>query len=382
MKILVVIDPVVSISKYNTVGSTNITCELCKELSKKGLNITLAGYWDNDNCEMSKYVTPLNIYPKVTRVYMKKAFEIINNHLEDNNYDSININISTPSVAKYLVNLNNKEVPVYYTMHSWTGTSAVSYYHKSDFEKLVDTNKVKFVFLCESQMKTLFKNIDRDPKNYIIEPNGVISETYEISDKDCEDFINSTLPESFVKDGYMLSVCRLVKSKHPDAIIDAAVLGNHKLVLVGSEWINDNQYAQEVKDRVNKHPDNVYLINELSNKDIIKLMKRALCTVLFTDMEVCNLTILESCIVGTPIIVGPDNGTGISDSIRNLKDGNISVIKFPFRSSWSSKLEYLSKLMSEAPHYRYNTSKFPDCYRWSTHLENYYKILTNTIKFN
>lgn len=382
MKVLIILDPVVPISKYNTVGSTNVTCQLCKELSKMGLDITLGAYWDDENAEMCQYVTPLNIYPEKTRVYMKKAFKIINDHLEENDYDSININISTPSVAKYLVDLNNKGTPIYFTMHSWTGTSAVSFHYKDQFTQLVNEDKLKFVFLCESQMRTLFDNIGVEPKNYIIEPNAILGEEYDISDSEAENFAKSILPSSFVEEGYMLSVSRLVKSKHPDAVIDAAVMGNHKLVLVGSEWINDLDYAKEVKDRVLNHPNNIYLIDELDNKDVIKLMKKALCTVLFTDMEVCNLTILESCIVGTPIVAGPSNGTGITDSLNNLKDGGVFPIEFPFRSKWEVKLKYLSDLMSKASSCRYDVSKFPECYKWKNHVSNYYKILTNNANFN
>lgn len=381
MKVLVILDPTVPISKYNTVGSTNATCQLVKELNTKGLDITLGGNWDNLNCDMSNYSHPLNIYPEESRVYMKKAFAIINDHLENNHYDSIFVNISTPSAAKYLKDLNNRDIPVYFCMHSWTGTTGVSFYHKNDFIELIDNHKVNFIFLCESQMKTLFDNVERSPQHYVIEPNAILAEKYNISEDEARLYVESVLPEKFINEGFSLSVCRLVKSKHPGAIVDIAKNSHHNIVIVGDKWLNDLDYADETISEI-ESTDHVFWIKNLPNEDVIKLMKVANCTILFTDMEVCNLTVLESCIVGTPIVFGPSNDTGITDTINNLNGEGVFPIELPYRTKWNVKRDYLINLIDKASKSKYDVSKFPDCYKWNNHVDRYYKILTNQEEFN
>lgn len=384
MKILVMIDPVVPLKDYELVGSTNAAVQLCNELSKMGLNITLACNHVTDDSDSIVNIDPkikiYNIY-KNGRYYMKSAFESINELLSKEKFDSINIHISTPSVPKYILRLNNGGTPIYFIMHSWTGTYAISYYYKNDFIKLLETNKCKFVFLCKSQMETLFNNLGISPKNYIIEPNAVFSEKYNISDELSEDFIDKNLPEKFVKEGYYVTVCRLVRSKHPDAVINACLKHNNNLVVIGKEWINDLDYSKEVKDLIKNNSDKIFLIDELPNDKVCMILKHAKSTILFTDMEVCNLTIMESCLMGTPVVVGPNN-TGTKDSIENLKDGGLEIISFPNRSSWDRKLEALADIIDKSSAYRYDVSKFPDCYRWDNHIKNIYKIVTNTAEFH
>ena len=64
-----------------------------------------------------------------------------------------------------------------------------------ELKTLVETNKVKFVFLCNSQAQTLFNNIEMEPKNYIIEPNAIPVDKYNISEKESYDFAYDILPE-------------------------------------------------------------------------------------------------------------------------------------------------------------------------------------------
>ena len=383
MRILFIIDPVVPISDCHTVGSTNAATQMLIEIKKRHpeLDITLAANWDENSNKVWELgnLNKLNIYNPDSRYHMKEAFKIINQHLATEKYDGIHIHISTPSVAKYILTLNNGDTPIYFTMHSWTGTSAVSFHYKNEYEQLVNTDKCKFVFLCEAQMRTLFDNLGVEPKNYIIEPNSVEALKYHFDNVNATNFARKTLPATFLSSGYYITVARLVKSKHVYDVVDACLRRNNKIVVIGKEWINDLDYSNSVKQLAKDHSDDVVIIDELSNMNVCELITAAKGTILFTDVEVCNLTAIESCYLGTPMIIGP-RGSGVSETIDNLKSGGITEIEFTKRISWDRKMEELADLINNT-NYRYDTSKFPECYKWDHHIDNCYKIMTNSMEF-
>lgn len=384
MKLLMVIDPVVPISRYQSAGSTNAAVNLAIELCNRGYDITLAGNWDDLSYTVfiPSSIKHLNIFSP-DRTYMKKAFQIINEWLSVNQYDIISIQVSTPSAIKYINKLSNKNnAKVYFTMHSWTGTTAVSYYNKNDFIESINNNTCNYIFLSNNQMKTLFNNIGIDyndyPDRYNVVHNAVKSENYNITDIYAKNIQRKySIPESFIKEGYYITVSRLVRSKHPYDVIRSCLLKNLKLVLIGKEWINDIDYAKSVKELIYSNTNNIYYIEETTNEEAVALMKEAKATILFTDIEVCNLTILESSLVGTPVVVGP-RSTGVGESIDNLRSngGYVQEIDLPKRVSWDKKYLSLADQIVEAGNHRYDVSKFPDCYKWNNYINSMMQIFS------
>ena len=377
--VLFILDPVVPLTDYQTCGSTNAAISLAKSMADHGVSITIAGQIDGDIGTVDTRMSFVNTY-EGAHLYMKDAFRLINNHLDTTEYDYIWVHISTPSVAKYLNTINSKNAKVYFTLHSWSGTAAVSYYQKDDYLKLIDDEKVTLIFLCKSQMEQFFSQFDREPKNYYVISNAVDESLIRLIRRRPDSFrhidlMGIGLPNKFIEEGYHLAVCRLVKSKHPYDIVEAASLGHHNLVLVGDKWINDQEYADQVIDKIRQdNGQSLYLIEKASNINVLALMKYAKSTVLYTDIEVNNLTVMESCSIGTPVVVGP-RGSGVTDTIEALSPGGIEVIEFPKRSTYQKKLQIISDLMSRAETYRYDCRKFPKEYLDSTRNELCLKLV-------
>jgi glycosyltransferase involved in cell wall biosynthesis len=168
-------------------------------------------------------------------------------------------------------------------------------------------------------------NISLKNADFVISPSNQLAsflKNWGIKDKKIKIIFNCVDPKQFishtnngVKKFDLVTVCRLVKWKGVDELIECAIRLNLKLVVVG-----DGPLMTELKLKAEKAPENVLLLGSLNNKQVIEILSQSKIFVLNSNFEATSYAVIEAKMAGIPILAKATDGslTLVQDGIDGL----------------------------------------------------------------
>lgn len=362
MKILVVTDPKIPISKISYSGSTLLPYNLSKSLVSKytGTIVDLLVYNDLDTCE----VDGINIVdlgePKAR--YQLQVYKKLMSIIDD--YDIVHVHISTPGFVKYLVEMPEEyQRKIIYTMHTGTRTRAVGYYYYEYFNKLVTSSEINIAFITKRQAEDLL----------------ITTKNNEFYNPDRITYIYNSVPiiptHKNDDENYAIAVGRMVESKNIDKIIKACIESNQKLLLVSpvsGPSNKDIEYQEYVFDLISNAPKNLIQYSEgMTNTEILGKISKASVGILFSDFEVFGLFILECLYQETPILVR--DISSLQEVLNTYKDAGVTTFK--------SYNQLVSLLVNKTYHLA-DINNIPENCTYSEFVDQYYNLYSKVYAQN
>lgn len=353
--ILVLTDPSADLSKYSAAsGATNIGVQVAIAASDFN-HVVIAGNTTTTVNFDNKDIKLLNYHTYGNSRAMAKSFEVVRTYLRNNPGTSVHSHLSTPSAVGYLVKLLEEfpELKVVHTFHTWWNSMMITYSYKTEHTLFFNHPRSTSVFVAESQ-RDGYQGIYKDLGDSRVILNGSYFQTLLPSvPKNYSSVLDQYLPDSWKSSEFNYHVCvsRLVQSKNPLMICQAILnTPSEKLILIGSHWIKDKEYGDQVLKLIEDNPDRLLNLHGLTTYEVMCVVYAAKLFTIVSSHDCCSLAMIEAALVNTPLL-GWDN-SGVTESVKVISEfdnegcfNNAELFSFKYRSKYAKKIDTLSELM-------------------------------------
>jgi glycosyltransferase involved in cell wall biosynthesis len=153
---------------------------------------------------------------------------------------------------------------------------------------------------AENEKQIVVKRYKIPPEKVEIIPNGIETEKFKCSEKDCRNFIRKYgINEKALK---ILFVGRLVPHKHPDKLIKAIKFikeENIEVLIIGS--IISKNYFEMLK-KLAKNDKRIKIIGEVNFNDLVAAYNSSDLFIFLSTWDALSAVVLEAMCCGLPVI--------------------------------------------------------------------------------
>lgn len=299
--------------------------ELSTRLAKAGFAVTVYSrphYTKNQAVKNYRGVKIVNLFSFNTKHLDAITHTLFASlHALSQNYDIIHYHGVGPSLLSFIPRIFAPQVKVIATFH------CVDRKHQKwgAFARLMLTLGERAACRFPHQTITISEALQKYcehkfDKQTIYIPNGVAIKSSKNKNQTLKKF-------ALIKDGYFLTVSRLIKHKGIHTLIKAyqKIKTNKKLVIVGA-GANTDDYVKQLKNLAGENK-NIIFTGEQTGAGLENLFKNAYVFVQPSEAEGLSIALLEALAYGVPILVSDieenleaANGFGLIFKNKNIAD--------------------------------------------------------------